>query len=251
MGPLDRARDASAPNPGTRSSLSPTGDLSDGPPHKPIDDEEDDEDDEDDGAEEEEEEDEEEDDNDDDDDDDDGEDGEDGAGDKSAKKARIESMKMEAIAYAAAAGYRIPKLDTPEAIEAWKAERRARWPTAARVEAKKAALEQAPVATTSGPSGAAEHPASAGPKQPTVRVCHFFRKGSCKRGNMCKFSHDLSADAKPRAGAPENAKSAAKARSARERSQPGGLIHQLMAVDMERTRFVAAQLLNRMIGDIM
>ncbi|GMM31418.1 hypothetical protein DAMA08_041630 [Martiniozyma asiatica (nom. inval.)] len=71
------------------------------------------------------------------------------------------------------------KLDTPEDIEKWIAERKANWPTNKRVQKREEEKEQLKRLIQPNNNTANEKP-----------ICRFFqRTGKCKHGAKCKFSH--------------------------------------------------------------
>ncbi|KAJ2702802.1 hypothetical protein FB645_004166 [Coemansia sp. IMI 203386] len=157
------------------------------------------------------------------------------------------------------------KLDSPEDIAAWIAERKSRYPTAANI--RKKALEQQeqqPVkrkrtetspltsmlaayadsdsdsSSSSGGSAPevapAKHYVTQTPLRPSVmapdadrralRVCRFFARGNCAKGASCPFAHPESIG--PRHKDTSNERSAANSRPA------ASLLQMLLAKDVER-----------------
>ncbi|KAJ2683560.1 hypothetical protein H4R19_006985 [Coemansia spiralis] len=150
-------------------------------------------------------------------------------------------------------------LDTPEDIAAWIAERRSRYPTAANVEAKATAGTKrartdtgSPLAALASYGGDSDSDAGSGsepeeapaktvcqaPFRPSamapdedrrrLRVCQFFARGRCNKGDRCPFAH------------PESMRAAA------DEPPPGSrpratLLEMLMAKDVERENYRVLQ----------
>lgn len=68
---------------------------------------------------------------------------------------------------------------SPEEVETWRAERRAKFPSADK------SSTTAPVAVD---------PETVPPSAPkALKMCKYFRQGRCKRGDQCTFKHDTEA----------------------------------------------------------
>ncbi|KAJ2770579.1 hypothetical protein IWQ57_002599 [Coemansia nantahalensis] len=155
------------------------------------------------------------------------------------------------------------RLDTPEDIAAWIAERKSRYPTAASVEAKAAAgtkrahadatSSSSPLAALASYGGDSEGGAESGsepeeapakkavrqaPHRPSamapeedrrrLRVCRFFARGGCSKGDRCPFAH------------PQAAQTAAAEEPPPARPR-ATLLEMLMAKDVERENYRVLQ----------
>ena len=97
-----------------------------------------------------------------------------------------------------AGSFRVLLGTSPQEVEQWRQERRKKFPTAERLEEKKAgadALAQAggiqPGASSSRNNSSSSSSGRQNQKGKKQKVCTFFGQGKCKSGDTCKFSHDF------------------------------------------------------------
>ncbi|KAI9228315.1 MAG: hypothetical protein DHS80DRAFT_23393 [Piptocephalis tieghemiana] len=92
---------------------------------------------------------------------------------------------------------KVPSLNTPEEIAAWREARKQRWPTQANVkareEAERARKEAQEVQGVQKTEDSEAHSSSSDrPKRAANRPCRYFLKnGKCRNGDKCSYSHDL------------------------------------------------------------
>lgn len=88
-------------------------------------------------------------------------------------------------------------LNTKEEIEAWIQERKKKWPTTARVEAKQAAAaaERAQRESERGNSSSGQGDTNSNSTKKPQMVCKFYKRNKkCLNGDKCRFSHQLADD---------------------------------------------------------
>jgi FMR1-interacting protein 1 (NUFIP1) len=93
------------------------------------------------------------------------------------------------------------KLETPEQIAAWIAERKKRYPTAKRKQEKDEHDKQRRERGELVPGG--ENSKAAKSTRSKGRPCRYYSAGNCMKGDACTFTHDVSTSSQSSTGVPK------------------------------------------------